>query len=94
MFSKRCFFPVYRISVYRDSLLNWFSWELSKLSPDSRLNDGVVEGGEMQVATLGLNWWLTPFFSMNVGYKYIWNEQHGQKAESSGLLTRLILVLE
>ena len=70
------------------------AWELYARYSGIDLNDGVVEGGEMQVATLGLNWWLTPFFSMNVGYKYIWNEQHGQKAESSGLLTRLILVLE
>ena len=27
-------------------------------------------------------------------YKYIWNEIGGEKAESSGLLTRIILVLE
>jgi len=57
-------------------------------------SDGAVDGGEMQIATLGLNWWLTPFFSVNMGYKYIWNEMDGQKAESSGVMTRLILVLE
>ncbi len=48
----------------------------------------------MQIATMGLNWWLTPFFSVNVGYKYIWNEKAGEKGESSGMLMRLILVLE
>jgi len=70
------------------------AWELYARYSDIDLNDGAVEGGEMQVATLGLNWWLTPFFGVNVGYKYIWNEKYGEKAESSGLLTRLILVLE
>jgi hypothetical protein len=29
-----------------------------------------------------------------MGYKYIWNEKDGVKGESSGLLGRLILVLE
>jgi long-subunit fatty acid transport protein len=61
---------------------------------DINLNDGAIHGGDMQVATLGLNWWLTPFFSVNMGYKYIWNEKDGVKGESSGLLGRLILVLE
>ena len=48
----------------------------------------------MQIATLGLNWWLTPFFTVNVGYRYIWNEQYGLEGTSSGFLSRIILVLE
>ena len=40
------------------------------------------------------HWWLTPFFTINASYKYIWNEKDGVKGESSGLLGRLILVLE
>ena len=70
------------------------AWELYTRYSDINLNDGTIDGGDMQIATLGLNWWLTPFFSVNMGYKYIWNEQGGEKGESSGLLTRLILVLE
>jgi phosphate-selective porin OprO/OprP len=70
------------------------AWELYTRFSDINLNDGAIQGGEMQIATLGLNWWLTPFFSVNMGYKYIWNEKDGEKGESSGLLTRLILVLE
>ena len=58
------------------------------------LVDGTIDGGEMQVATLGLNWWLTPYFSVSAGYKYIWNEKDGVRGESSGLMARLILVLE
>lgn len=70
------------------------AWEIYTRYSDINLTDGAINGGEMQIATLGLNWWLTPFFSVNIGYKYIWNEQDGVKGESSGLMTRLILVLE
>jgi len=70
------------------------AWELYTRYSDIDLTDGAINGGEMQIATLGLNWWLTPFFSVNMGYKYIWNEKMGVKGESSGLMTRLLLVLE
>jgi len=70
------------------------AWELYTRYSHLDLEDKTVHGGEMQIATLGLNWWLTPFFTINASYKYIWNEMDGVQAESSGLMTRLILVLE
>jgi len=70
------------------------AWEVYTRYSDINLTDGLVRGGEMQIASLGLNWWLTSFFSVNIGYKYIWNERNGMEGESSGLMTRLILVLE
>jgi phosphate-selective porin OprO/OprP len=70
------------------------AWEVYARYSDLDFDDGAINGGNMQIASVGLNWWLTPFFSVNAGYKYIWNEMNGEKAESSGLLTRLILVLE
>jgi len=82
--------PVAR-SVYQNGK---GAWELYTRYSHIDANDGTIDGGEMQIATLGLNWWLTPFFTVNVGYKYIWNEVDGQKAESSGMMTRLILILE
>jgi len=70
------------------------AWELYTRYSDIDLHDGRIDGGEMQIATLGLNWWLTPFFTVNVGYRYIWNEQYGLERTSSGFLSRFILVLE
>jgi phosphate-selective porin OprO/OprP len=70
------------------------AWELYARYSDLDFDDGAVNGGKLQVATLGLNWWLTPFFMVNAGYKYIWNELDDVQAESSGLMTRLVLVLE
>lgn len=48
----------------------------------------------MDVASLGLSWWLTPFFGVNVNYRYIWNTRNGVQDSSSGLNSRLVLLLE
>jgi len=82
--------PVAR-SVYQNGK---GAWELYARYSDINLTDGMINGGDMQIATLGLNWWLTPFFSLNAGYKYIWNEKDGETGESSGMMARMILVLE
>ena len=70
------------------------AWELSARWSTVDLNDGLVTGGEMDIASLGLTWWLTPFFGLNANYRYIWNELGGEEGTSSGLNTRLMLVLE
>lgn len=70
------------------------AWELYARYSSIDLDDGGIDGGEMQIATLGINWWLTPFFSVSAGYKYISNEQYGLEGRSSGLMTRIVLVLE
>jgi hypothetical protein len=48
----------------------------------------------MQIASLGLNWWLTPAFSLGGNYRYIWNELNGVAGTSSGLDIRLLLMLD
>ncbi|MDH3334553.1 MAG: hypothetical protein OEM30_09165 [Gammaproteobacteria bacterium] len=50
--------------------------------------------GEMDIASLGVNWWLTPIFSLNADYRYVWNERLGVEGTSSGLNTRLVIMLE
>jgi phosphate-selective porin OprO/OprP len=70
------------------------AWELSTRFSHINLNDHQIMGGEMDVASLGLSWWLTPFFNVNANYRYIWNEFDGQNGISSGVNTRIVLVLE
>jgi len=70
------------------------AWELAVRYSDLDLSDGLVEGGEIQIASLGLNWWLTPFFGLGVNYRYIWNELDGAEGTSSGFMTRILLILE
>ena len=70
------------------------AWEIAARFSDTDLTDGQVEGGDMQIASLGLNWWLTPFFSLGVNYRYIWNEQYDLDGKSSGLTTRILVMLD
>ena len=70
------------------------AWEIAARYSDIDLDDGRVEGGDMQVASLGLNWWLTPFFSLGVNYRYIWNTLDGVEGNSSGLVTRILIMLD
>ena len=70
------------------------AWEISARYSDVNLTDGKVEGGDMQIGSLGLNWWLTPFFSLGVNYRYIWNSHNELGGTSSGFTTRILLMLD
>jgi phosphate-selective porin OprO/OprP len=70
------------------------TWELTGRWSSIDLSDGAVQGGEMDIASLGLNWWLTPFFGVNANYRYIWHNRSGLDATASGFNTRIILLLE
>jgi phosphate-selective porin OprO/OprP len=70
------------------------AWEITGRYSDVDLTDGRVQGGDMQIASLGLNWWLTPFFSFGVNYRYIWNLQDELEGNSSGFTTRILLMLD
>ncbi len=69
-------------------------WQLSFRYSDLDLTDGMVNGGDMQIASVGVAWWLTPLFGVNVNYRYIWNEIGGLEGTTSGLNLRLVLLLE
>jgi len=70
------------------------AWEIAARYSNITLTDGKVEGGDMQIGSLGLNWWLTPFFSLGVNYRYIWNNQDELDGTSSGFTTRILLMLD
>ena len=82
--------PVAR-TVYQGG---WGAWEFSTRYSRVDLTDGTVDGGEMDIFSLGANWWLTPFFNVNMNYRYIVLTQAGEKGKSSGVLARVMLVLE
>ena len=58
------------------------------------LTDGTVEGGEMDIYSLGLNWWLTRWAQFGVNYRYISLDQPGTEGDSSGLNARIVLMLD
>ena len=58
------------------------------------LSDGAVDGGEMDIFSLGLNWWLSPIFNINMNYRYITNDQGGLSGNTQGFMTRILLILD
>jgi hypothetical protein len=58
------------------------------------LSDETVDGGDMSIASVSLNWWLTPYFLISTDVRHVWHEQAGLNGESTGLNTRLLLILE
>jgi phosphate-selective porin OprO/OprP len=72
----------------------WGAWEVGLRWSDVDLTDGLVDGGEMSILSLGLNWWLTPVFNFNLNYRYITLDRFGVVGNSSGMLARVVLVLE
>lgn len=70
------------------------AWEVAARYSETDMVDGQIQGGEARVASLGVNWWLTPFFSLGVNYRYIWSELDGLEGTSSGYMTRILLMLD
>lgn len=58
------------------------------------LDDGLVEGGEMDVYSLGLNWWLTRSSQLGLNYRVVGLDRYGEKGWSSGFDARVILILD
>ena len=78
-------------SVYQGG---WGAWELSARYSTLDLTDGLVDGGEMDILSLGVNWWLSPIFNINMNFRYIENDKDGLNGEASGIMTRVLLILE
>jgi len=82
--------PVSR-SVYQNGK---GTWELNARWSTIDLDEGVVRGGKMDIASLGLTWWATTYISVSANYRYIWSVLDGSEGTSSGFNTRLVLALE
>ncbi len=72
----------------------WGAWEVSARYSDVDLTEGTIEGGEMDIASLGLNWWLTPVASFGVNYRHVGLDREGERGSSDGVMTRIVLMLE
>jgi len=70
------------------------AWELAARWSNVDLNDGLVDGGDMDILSVGVNWWLTPVFNFNFNYRFVTIDRFGVKGDSNGFMTRLLLVLE
>jgi phosphate-selective porin OprO/OprP len=82
--------PVAR-SVYQGG---WGAWELGARYSSIDLTDGLIDGGEMDIFSLGINWWLSPIFNVNLNYRFITNNKDGFSGETQGVMGRVLLMLE
>jgi phosphate-selective porin OprO/OprP len=72
----------------------WGAWEVALRYSDLDLTDGLIDGGEMDILSLGFHWWLTPTFNFNMNYRYITLDRFGIEGTSSGIMTRVLLLME
>ena len=72
----------------------WGAWEFGLRFSSLDLTDGPVDGGEMDIISLELNWWLSPVFNVKLNYRFIDNDRGGINGQSSGIMTRVMVVLE
>jgi len=82
--------PVAR-SVYQGG---WGAWELALRWTELDLTDAEIEGGETQILSAAVNWWLTSYFSFNLYYRHIQLDRFGLQGTSDGMLARVVLMLE
>jgi len=72
----------------------WGALELAFRYSRLDLTEGTVDGGEMDVLSLGINWWLTRKAQFSVDYRDISLDRSGIQGESSGLNARLLLMMD
>jgi len=72
----------------------WGALEAAVRYSRSDLTDRTVDGGEMDVLSLGINWWLTRGVQSGVNYRIISLDRFGIQGLSSGLNVRLLLMLD
>ena len=78
-------------SVYQGG---WGVWEVGARWSELDLTEGTIDGGKMQIASVGLNWWLSPIFNVNLNYRHIGLDRFGLHGAAHGFNTRVLLVLE
>jgi phosphate-selective porin OprO/OprP len=72
----------------------WGAVELAFRYTNTDLTDGTVDGGEMDVYSLGVNWWFTRSAHLALNYRYINLDRFGTQGDSSGLNARILLMLD
>ncbi len=58
------------------------------------LTDGLIAGGEMDVATLQYNWWLTKTMALSLNYRRTWTDRFDLKGEMDAFVARVSLILQ
>ena len=71
----------------------WGMLEIAGRFSTIDLTDGALTGGEMDVWSVGLNWWATSAAQASINYRLVLLDQLGIRGTSSGFDVRLLLML-
>ena len=72
----------------------WGAWEIATRYSSIDLSDGPFDGGELNILSLGVNWWLSPIFSVSTNYRLTSNQRGGVDGEAQGAMIRILLMLD
>jgi phosphate-selective porin OprO/OprP len=72
----------------------WGALEIAFRYSRLDLTEGTVDGGDLEILSLGINWWLSRSAHFGVNYRYISLDRFGIQGNSSGLNARLLLILD
>ncbi|NOX98525.1 MAG: hypothetical protein GXP30_02145 [Verrucomicrobia bacterium] len=72
----------------------WGTWEASARWSYLDLNDSGIDGGEMQVFSLGLNWWLKRDLNFSINWRHINLDRFSRNGSSQAMIARLSFYIE
>jgi len=72
----------------------WGAFEAAARFSSVDLTDDLVEGGKMDISSLGLNWWLTQVAQFSINYRHINLSENGIDGDSQEITSRLLLILD
>jgi phosphate-selective porin OprO/OprP len=72
----------------------WGAWEAAYRYSSLNLSDGLVDGGELNIHSAGVNWWLTHVTQFSLNYRRTILNQEGIEGDNSAVVGRLVLILE
>ena len=72
----------------------WGAFETAVRYSRLDLTDEMVDGGDLGVLSLGINWWPTRWAQVSVDYRDLSLDRSGGQGDSSGFNVRLLLMLD
>lgn len=72
----------------------WGAWEVGLRFSSIDLTEGLIEGGEMDIATAQINWWATKSLMVSANYRRTWTDRLGLDGEMDALVFRVALLLQ
>lgn len=76
------------------NLGGWGAVELAVRYSNTDLSDATVDGGDMDIYSMGATWWLTRSTNLSLNYRHITLDRLATQGDSSGLNARILLMLD